>query len=238
MRLRMASGQPKSPNANHRMKLLIVEDSDALRETLKRGLSARGIAVDAVGRGEEALTHIGLFEYDVIVLDLMLPGIDGKAVLQKVRGRDATARVLVLSAIDHIGEKVKLLELGADDYLAKPFDFEELVARISALGRRGINGKSSFVAGPLHLDSSAKVASVHGEPLPLGPKEYALLEVLLRNRGRCLSRALLFEKIYESNSNTSDRVIEVVLCTLRAKLSQVGCQNLIETKRGLGYCVA
>jgi two-component system copper resistance phosphate regulon response regulator CusR len=177
-------------------------------------------------------------EYDILILDLMLPRLPGLEVLRALRAAPAPTRVLVLSARDQIEDRVTALNLGADDYLLKPFDFAELKARVLALLRRRYGEISSKLScGDLVLDTNARVASSRGAALPLTPKEYALLETLLRHRGHSFTRAALFERLYDGLSDASDRVIEVVVSTLRSKLDKAGLPALIETRRGFGYRV-
>ncbi|HYM42119.1 MAG TPA: response regulator transcription factor [Steroidobacteraceae bacterium] len=220
------------------MKLLLVEDSARLAAALLTGFRGEGFAVDHAGDGRTALAYLGTHEYDLLILDLMLPRLPGLEVLRTLRAAQAPTRVLILSARDQIEDRVEALNLGADDYLLKPFDFAELKARVLALLRRRygeISGKLS--CGDLVLDTSARVASARGAPLPLTPKEYALLETLLRHRGRSFTRAALFERLYDGLSDASDRVIEVVVSTLRTKLDKAGLPALIQTRRGFGYRV-
>lgn len=220
------------------MKLLLVEDSARLSAALVAGFRGEGFAVDHAADGRAALEYLKVHEYDVLILDLMLPQVSGLEVLRALRAAAAPTRVLVLSARDQIEDRVSALNLGADDYLLKPFDFTELKARVSALLRRRygeISGK--LACGDLILDTNARVASSRGAALPLTPKEYALLETLLRHRGRSFTRAALFERLYDGLSDASDRVIEVVVSTLRTKLDKAGLPALIETRRGFGYRV-
>lgn len=220
------------------MKLLLVEDSARLSAALAAGFRGEGFAVDHAGDGRTALEYLQVHEYDILILDLMLPQVPGLEVLRALRSAQAPTRVLVLSARDQIEDRVTALNLGADDYLLKPFDFAELKARVLALLRRRYGEISSrLTCGELTLDTNARVASSRGAPLPLTPKEYALLETLLRHRGHSFTRAALFERLYDGLSDASDRVIEVVVSTLRTKLDQAGLPALIETRRGFGYRV-
>jgi DNA-binding response OmpR family regulator len=221
------------------MRVLIVEDSERLNAAVARGLRASGLTVDCAVDGESALQFASRYPYEVIVLDLMLPKISGSEVLRHLRDRESGARVLVLSARDQVTDRVSSLNLGADDYLVKPFAFDELVARVLALGRRRTGETHPVLkVGALTIDTAARVVLVGTDAVPLAPKEYKLLETLVRSRGHCMSRAELFERLYDSRSESSDRVIEVIVSTLRAKLERAGCTDLIETRRGFGYCVA
>jgi DNA-binding response OmpR family regulator len=220
------------------MKLLLVEDSERLSAALIEGFRASGFAVDHASDGRAALQYLQAHEYDVLILDLMLPHVPGLDVLRALRAAQAPTRVLILSARDQIEDRVTALNLGADDYLLKPFDFAELEARVQALLRRRYGEVSSrLLIGELTLDTQARLASLRGVPLALTPKEYALLETLLRHRGRCFTRAALFEQLYDGLSESSDRVIEVMVSTLRTKLDRAGLPDLIETRRGFGYRV-
>lgn len=221
------------------MRLLVVEDSDSLRESLASGLAEHGYAVDTAADGEQALAFIGAYDYDLLVLDLMLPKVDGLGVLRALRRTSSPARVLVLSARDQVNDRVDALNLGADDYLVKPFAWDELLARLSALARRRFEQDSlRLVANGLELDTLARLAICRDQPISLSPKEYALLELLLRQRGRVLARGVIFEHLYASTSDSSDRVIEVLINTLRSKLTRAGIHDLIQTRRGFGYVIS
>jgi len=220
------------------MKLLLVEDSARLADALTSDFRREGFAVDHAPDGQTALRQIEAHEYDVMILDLMLPRISGLEVLRALRTSRAATRVLVLSALDQTEDRVAALNLGADDYLVKPFDLAELKARTLALLRRRYGETSGVVAlGELTLDTNARLATVRGAPLPLTPKEYALLETLLRHRGKSFTRTALFERLYDGLSDASDRVVEVIVSTLRTKLASAGIPTLIETRRGFGYRV-
>jgi len=221
------------------MRVLVVDDSERVRRTLATGLRAHGMAVETAADGAEALTLLGGLLFDVTVLDLMMPRVDGTQVLQALKSKSAKPRILVLSARDQVQDRVDALNLGADDYLVKPFAFEELLARLLALGRRNFEQASPEVScGRLHLDTATQLARVGDTVLTLTPKEYALLELLVRRKGHVLSRAAVFNQLYESDSSASDTVIEVLMSTLRAKLAHAGLPDLIETRRGFGYVVA
>lgn len=220
------------------MRLLIVEDSPTLGRDLCAALVRDGHAVDLAEDGEQAMRYLAGFHYDVVTLDLMMPRMDGWAVLRALRDRADRPRVLVLSARGQVEDRVEVLNLGADDFMVKPFAYTELLARLHALMRRGEQQPMLLTVGALVVDPRARAARVDGAPLPLSPKEYALLELLLGQRDRVFSRAALFEGLYDARSEASDKVIEVLLSTLRAKLAQAGIEHLIETRRGFGYVVA
>ena len=220
------------------MKLLLVEDSERLRGTLARGLRAAGFTVDVAGDGVEANGFLAGYGYDFVVLDLGLPRLDGFGVLRALPAGGARPRVLVLSARDRIGDRVEALNAGADDSLVKPFAFEELLARLHALVRRPAETQADVLerAG-VRLDPQAHRVTANGGVLQLTPREFALLELLLRHRGRVFARAEILERIAGSESEASDRSIEVVVFGLRRKLADAGCSNLIENRRGAGYLI-
>jgi DNA-binding response OmpR family regulator len=221
------------------MRVLVVDDSERVRRTLATGLHARGMAVETAADGSEALTLINGLPFDAVVLDLMMPQVDGMQVLRTLKAKRAKPRILVLSARDQVQDRVDALNLGADDYLVKPFAFDELIARLQALARRNYEDASpELVCGRLQLDTALRLARVDATVLTLTPKEYALLELLVRRRGHVLNRGAIFGQIYESDSTASDTVIEVLMSTLRGKLARAGLPSLIETRRGFGYVVA
>jgi DNA-binding response OmpR family regulator len=220
------------------MKLLLVEDSQRLRATLARGLRAAGMTVDTAGDGVEANGYLAGYAYDLVVLDLGLPRLDGLGVLRALPAGGERPRVLVLSARDQVGDRVEALNAGADDYLVKPFAFEELLARLHALARRPAETHADVLehAG-VRLDAYAHRTIAKGLALQLTPREFALLELLLRHRGRVFSRAEILERIAGSDTEASDRSIEVVVFGLRRKLDDSGCTGLIENRRGAGYLI-
>lgn len=220
------------------MKLLLVEDSPRLRDTLARGLRAAGFTVDAAGDGVEARGFLAAFQYDFALLDLGLPRLDGFAVLHALPESGMRPRVLVLSARDQVADRIAALDAGADDFLMKPFAFEEVLARLHALARRPIEARGDVLehAG-VRLDARAHKATANERPINLTPREFALLELLLRNRGRVFPRALILERIAGSASEASDRSIEVLVFGLRRKLSEAGCEGLVENRRGAGYLI-
>jgi len=221
------------------MRVLVVDDSERVRKTLATGLHAQGIAVETAADGAEALRLLNGLSFDVAILDLVMPRVDGMQVLRELKTRNTKPRILVLSARDQVEDRVDALNMGADDYLVKPFAFQELLARILALSRRRVDDASPVLThGRLQLDTAARVARVDDAVLTLTPKEYALLELLVHRKGHVLSRAAIFTQLYESDSMASDTVIEALMSTLRAKLTHANLQHLIETRRGFGYVVA
>jgi DNA-binding response OmpR family regulator len=220
------------------MRVLLVEDSVVLADALRGHLARHGHACDVAGDGQAALSFLDSYAYDAMVLDLMLPRVDGFAVLAALRGKGSTLPVLVLSARDQVDDRVRALDAGADDYLVKPFALDELLARLRALARRPAQAIAPLLSlGALEVDPRVRRARHRGTDLALSPKEYALLELLLRERGQVLSRTLLFERLYDSTSDASDKVVEVIVSTLRGKLARAGAGNPVETRRGFGYCI-
>jgi two-component system copper resistance phosphate regulon response regulator CusR len=220
------------------VKILLTEDSLRLRNTLRHGLQGAGFTIDTAADGMEARGLLQTYDYDLVVLDLMLPRLDGLGVLRSLPASGHRPRVLVLSARDQVSDRVEALDAGADDYLVKPFSFDELLARLHALARRPQEARPDvYELGALRVDPRALQASVDGRPLPLTPREYALLALLLRHRGRAFSRASILERLAGSDYDTSDRSVEVLVHGLRRKLDAAGLPALIETRRGAGYLI-
>lgn len=219
------------------MKILIVEDEIKTGKYLKQGLSEAGYVVDLGLNGPDGL-HLALNEaYDLIVLDVMLPGIDGWQVLQAIRGAGKDVPVLFLSARDEVSDRVKGLELGADDYLVKPFAFSELLARVQTLLRRGGKAKEADTlhVADLELDLVRKRVTRAGKRIDLTAKEFGLLELLLRRQGEVLPRSLIASQIWDMNFDSDTNVIEVAIRRLRAKVDDAFEHKLIRTVRGMGY---
>jgi len=217
------------------VRLLIVEDSRALRESLRKGLAGAGFAVDATGDGTEGLSLARANPYDLVVLDLMLPGLDGWQVLEGLRAREDRPHVLVLTARDAVADRVRGLDAGADDYLVKPFHFDELLARLRALVRRRYAERSPQVeVDGLCVDLNARTASYADEPLDLSAREYALLEYLALRRGQVVSREEIEDHIYGVTKLPSSNAVDSTVCILRAKIGPAGKQ-LLRTRRGRGY---
>jgi len=220
------------------MRLLIAEDSPVLAEALKAGLSREGYSCDHAADGAEAAAYLAQHDYDLVVLDWILPRREGIEVLRELRRRGARTRVLMLSARDQVGDRVAALDAGADDYMVKPFALDELLARLRALARRPReSGDAQLRHGELAIDLHARRARWQGSDLMLTPKEYALLELLMREKGRVLSRTQIFDRLYDSASEASDKVVEVIVSTLRTKLVKAGVPEVIETRRGFGYVI-
>jgi DNA-binding response OmpR family regulator len=218
------------------MRLLIVEDDAKVAATLKKGLKEEGYAVDVCWKGDEAVVMAQSFAYDLILLDLMLPGKDGWTICRELRAQKINVPILMLTARDAMEDKVKGLRAGADDYLTKPFAFEELLARIQALFRRTQEYKSQPLRiSDLELDPFTKKATRAGQPLSLTAKEYALLEYLMRNAGRVVTPSMILEHVWDMNMNTASNVVNVYINHLRGKIEAGAGPKLIRTVRGMGY---
>ncbi|TCP08378.1 heavy metal response regulator transcription factor [Caldimonas thermodepolymerans] len=219
------------------MKILIVEDEPKTGDYLRQGLSEAGFVVDLAQDGADGL-HLALQgEYDLVILDVMLPGLDGWQVLQSLRHRGLQMPVLFLTARDQLEDRVKGLELGADDYLVKPFSFAELLARVRTILRRGRSGNESTVlrVADLELDLLRRRASRGGRRISLTAKEFGLLELLMRRHGEVLPRSLIASQVWDINFDSDTNVIEVAIWRLRAKIDEGHEVKLIHTVRGMGY---
>lgn len=220
------------------MRILLVEDDRMIAAAVMQALKDAAYAVDWVGDGVTAAAALETGEYQLVILDLGLPGRDGLEVLERMRLAGDRTAVLIVTARDGLEDRIRGLDLGADDYLVKPFDFDELNSRVQALMRRTLDAPTTILgAEGVELDTAKRIARVNGSPVELTPKEQALLEILLRRRGSVQSRGMLFEHLYDSRSATADKVIEVLVSTLRAKLNKAGAGQLIETRRGFGYLI-
>ena len=220
------------------MRLLLIEDYAPLRKTLSIGLRKAGFAVDAAGDGDEGFWYAQGNEYDVILLDLLLPGRDGLSILRELRSQGKQTHVLILTARDRVADRVEGLNCGADDYLTKPFAFDELLARINALIRRGYGHKDPEVrVGPLRIHPATGRAWRAKEELKLTGREYSLLEYLAMRAGEVVSRADIWEHVYDFHSTATSNVVDVYVNYLRKKLDRPGDESLIRTVRGRGYCL-
>jgi two-component system, OmpR family, response regulator len=214
------------------MRVLVVEDEAKLASLLRQGLRRRGMGVDLAGTGEEAVMRATTTEYDVILLDVMLPGYDGFEVCRRLRDNDVWSPTLMLTALDEVEHRVRGLDSGADDYLAKPFSFEELLARMRALVRRGSPPRPTLLtAGELRLDPAARRVWRGDRELSLTAREFAMLELFMRRPGEVLTRFELLEHVWDDSYENRSNVIEVYVGYLRDKLDR----EAIETVRGAGY---
>ena len=218
------------------MRVLIVEDDHRLAASVRRGLEEAGFAADTVYDGEEAVAAAMTTQYDVILLDLMLPKLDGIGVSRQLRRQRMNAPILMLTARDSLDDKVLGLEKGADDYLVKPFALREVVARIKALTRRHLPDRSAVLGGgPISLDTGAQRLTVHGTPVPLTAKEYAILEYFMLNPNRLLSREQVIEHVWSFDFEGGRNLIEVYIGRLRKKIVEAGGTDPFTTLRGAGY---
>ena len=218
------------------MKILLVEDYFPLRASILKGLRAAGFAVDVAADGENALCYAMGSEYDVILLDLMLPVLDGLSVLEKMRLGGEKSHVLIISAKDTVSDRVRGLEAGADDYLVKPFAFEELLARINALVRRKYGRKAPVITiEHLRIDLVAQRVWREEEEVELTAREYALLEYLAMREGETVCRTDVWEHLYDFLDNSTSNVVDVYIGYLRKKLDLPGGPSLIRAVRGRGY---
>ena len=213
-----------------------MEDDLRVAANVRTGLEREGFAVDAAGDGEEALAAAQTIDYDAIVLDVMLPGMDGIQVSRALRQAGKATPILMLTALDEVDERVAGLDAGADDYLPKPFAMTELVARVKALVRRQLPGRNAQIeAGRMQLDTGAHSLRVDGQPVPLTSKEYGILEFLMVNRGQLVSRAQILEHVWGFELEGGDNLVEVLLGRIRRKLSEAGAGKPVVTIRGAGY---
>ncbi len=218
------------------MKILIIEDEKRLAQLLKKGLEENSFTVDLSHDGEEGLYMAETYPYDAILLDIMLPGIDGLEILKTLRNKEIDLPVLIITARGEVEERIKGLNIGADDYIAKPFDFSELLARLRSVIRRS-KGKPSplIVINDLSIDSNGRTVARAGQEISLSAREFALLEYLALNAGRVVSRTELVEHIYATDADWDSNVIDVYISYLRNKIDRGFDKPLIHTKRGAGY---
>ena len=218
------------------MKVLVVEDSDILRDSLCRGLCASGHVVETARDGEIGLWHAEEAAYDVLLLDIGLPKLDGLELLTRLRAGGVRTPVLLLTARDGVDERVRGLRAGADDYVVKPFAFEEVLARIEALARRASgHAANEIVAGDLALDLAARTVRIAGVPVALPRREYALLELLALRIGVVVARAEIERRIYDERVEPNSNVIDAAVSLLRKAIDPEGGPSRIETRRGQGY---
>jgi len=217
------------------MRILVVEDEKRIADFLSRGLESAGYAVDLANDGTTALNMVHATEYDMIVLDLGLPDMDGLSVLEKIRNRKTSPPVLILSARDAVEDRVRGLEVGADDYLVKPFAFVELLARVRVLLRRGQPTPERLQVGDLSLDCIRRKVTRNAENVELAPKEFSILEYLMRNRGRPLSRTMIVEHVWDMDYDGLTNIVDVYIRHLRSKIDDKYPVKMIHTVRGIGY---
>jgi heavy metal response regulator len=219
------------------MRILVIEDEKRIGEFVARGLESAGYTVESADDGASGLERMHATDYDLIILDLMLPDMDGLKVLEKIRNRTTSPPVLILSALGAVDDRVKGLERGADDYLGKPFSFTELLARVRALLRRGQPTPERLQVGELTLDCIRRKVTRSGEPIDLAPKEFSILEYLMRNRGRPLSRTMIVEHVWDMDYDGLTNIVDVYIRHLRSKVDDRWPLKLIHTVRGVGYMI-
>jgi two-component system OmpR family response regulator len=216
------------------MRVLIVEDEPDLADTLQKALREESFAVDLAGTGEEGLFKLADIPYDAAILDVMLPGMDGWTLLENARARGVHTPVLMLTARDMVEDRVRGLNLGADDYLIKPFALTELIARVHAIIRRAYGSPAPrLILGDIVIDTAAKRVQRNGISIELTAREYAVLEILAHSRGRLVSRAMLCDHLYNEDVDIASNVVDVHIAALRKKLGP----DLIRTRRGEGYMI-
>ena len=215
------------------MRILIIEDEPDLLASLAKGLREEGYAVDTAADGEEGFYKAKSWDYDLLVLDVMLPLMDGWQILEQIRPLKKTP-ILMLTARDTFQDRVRGLDTGADDYLVKPFDLGELLARIRALIRRAAGNTHNVIEiGPVQIDTAARLVTRDGTPVTLTPREYALVEFLAFHRTEVVTRSALYEHLFDEDDNTLSNLLDVHVSTLRKKLGA----EFIVTRRGHGYCI-
>ncbi|WP_071123944.1 response regulator transcription factor [Leptotrichia massiliensis] len=220
------------------MKILLAEDEVDLNNVVTRYLKKNGYSVDSVLDGEEALDYLEYGEYDLVILDIMMPKVDGFEVIKKLRNKGNHTSILMLTARDNADDKVKGLDLGADDYIVKPFDFNELLARIRAVVRRKYgNSSNKLVIGDLILDTSEKSVTRAGKQIELTGKEYEVLEYLMQSKNRILSREQIKEHVWDFDYEGDSNIIDVLIKNIRKKIDIEDGKQIIYTKRGLGYVI-
>jgi two-component system, OmpR family, copper resistance phosphate regulon response regulator CusR len=220
------------------MRLLLIEDEEKVSRFIVKGLMAERFAVDVAAEGDKGLELARTYNYDLIILDLMLPGLSGTEVLRLVRRQNERVPVLVLTARDAITDKVRHFEIGADDYLTKPFAFAELLVRVKALLRRGaVSRPNTLRVADLEIDRLTQHVRRGGQRIELTGKEYALLEYLMTNAGRVLSRTMIIEHVWDQSFDGATNIVDVYVRHLRNKIDEPFERKLIRTVRGVGYAI-
>lgn len=217
------------------MRILVAEDEAKIAQFIRKGLKEEGYAVDIAPDGDEALRLALEEDYDAVVLDIMLPGMDGITALKRMRAKRPDLPVMLVSARGEVSDKVRGLDAGADDYLAKPFAFEELLARLRALLRPRVRPDSRLSYADLSLDLRTHKAERDGKPIELSNREYALLEYLLRNAGQVVTRTMIANHVWDINFDTDTNIVDVYIAYLRKKIDGDAAAPLIRTARGRGY---
>lgn len=218
------------------MRILIAEDDGPLALFIAKNFAAEDHISDVAGNGEDALKRITEGGYDLLILDLNLPVIGGQQVLKKIRSYDADLPILILTATDHVSERVACLDAGADDYLIKPFSFSELSARVRALQRRKVTPAHAVLKiEDLQMDCVRRTVHRAGRVIELTPKEFSLLEYFMRNAGRCITRNMIIEFVWKLSPDTMTNVVDVYVNYLRKKIDEGAKHRLIHTVRGVGY---
>jgi two-component system copper resistance phosphate regulon response regulator CusR len=222
------------------MRILFAEDDERLREAIVRGLREHAFAVDAVGDGATAIAKAASNDYDVVVLDILMAGRDGLDVCRELRKRGLDAPILLLTALDELTDKIAGLDAGADDYLTKPFAFEELLARLRALmrRRRGDVVPATIVVGDLEVDTHRRTVRRGPRTIPLTAKEFSFLEYLARNSGRVVTRAEITTHVWDDNHEPGANLLDVYVSRLRRKVDAAGERALLHTRRGMGVMLA
>lgn len=220
------------------LKILVVEDDATLADFISKGLNEAGYQVEVIQDGKQALLRSATQSYDLIVLDRMLPQLDGLTILRTLRASQNQTPVLILSALSEVDQRVEGLTAGADDYLTKPFSFKELLARVQALLRRPVSSTLSATlleVGPVRLDLSKQKAWVNGDEIGFQPREFRLLEYLMRHSGQLVSRTMLLENVWEYHFDPQTNIVDVHISRLRQKLDKDRAVSMIKTVRGAGY---
>lgn len=220
------------------MRILVVEDEPKIARSIVKGLEAEFFTADLAADGEEGLQMAQQISYDGIVLDLNLPRLDGLALVRKLRQSGSTSRVLILSGRREVADRVSGLEAGADDYLIKPFSFQELLARLHTLLRRSKDVLDTLTVSDLELDRMHRTVTRAGKPISLTQREYALLEYLMRNAGRTVTRNMVVEHVWNLGFDGLTNVVDVYISYLRAKIDHGFAKPLIHTKRGIGFMIS
>lgn len=221
------------------MKILVIEDDKGIQSFVHKGLKEAGYTVDIASDGEEGYGHLAQEDYDAAVVDIMLPGMDGLTVIEKARERGVKTPIIILSAKREVDDRIRGLQKGGDDYLTKPFSFSELLVRIQALIRRSGSSLPEPVlsCGDLTLSIISREVKRAGQEIELQPKEFALLEYLLRNKGRVLSKTLIMEKIWRYDFDPQTNIVDVLVSRLRSKIDKNFEKKLLHTVRGVGYVI-